>query len=334
MKKEIQFRAENSAWGYVALVGGFGIVLYYVFNFIVCCCVNKKFENYLVSELYTATEPGGAAEPTGDGVDAEEDEEAASSGGCCRMNTPLTKNRSYKPSMFHNEIFGEDEKVLNRGKLGCCYRMCKFHWCYSCLLCCRRRNHIERVFRVGRLLTKQELNITSLIKAQRQSAALCEVMNKEDKVINRHVRRAIVIEDDPVVEAGNDEENPKGAGDTTAKPDASTSHADAGEHDKLMSAGKDRSDSIKKKSRRGGDDEGDDEDKERRGGRSRGRDKKRHRDDDEDGDRDRDRDRRDRDEGGRSPKRKERRHRDDDDGDRDRDRERRHRSRGGSKKRD
>jgi hypothetical protein len=325
VKKEIQFRAENSAWGYAALVGGFGIVLYYIFNCMVCCCVNKKFENYLVSELYTAAEIGGAAEATGDGVDGEEEEPVASGGCCSRSADSITRKRMHKPSNFHNEIFGEDEKILNRSKVGCSYR-----WCRYMLICCRRRRHIEKVFMKGRRLTAQELNITSLIKAQRQSAALCEVMNKEDKVINRHVRRAIVVEDD--MEAGDqavhDDENPKGAGDTTQKPDASTSQADAGEQDKLMSAGKERSESMKKKGK-GGDDEGDEG---RRGGRSRGRDKKRHRDDDEDGDRDRKR--KDRDDGGESPKRRERRHRDDDDGDRDRDRDRRHKSRGGSKKRD
>ena len=47
-----QFQAHNSIWGIVALTGGFAIVLYYVFNFIVCCLVTKKFENYLASELY------------------------------------------------------------------------------------------------------------------------------------------------------------------------------------------------------------------------------------------------------------------------------------------
>ena len=325
VKKEIQFRAENSAWGYTALVGGFAIVLYYVFNCMVCCCVSKKFENYLVSELYTAADPG-AAEATGDGVDGEEDEPVASGGCCsCRSAETITRKRMHKPSNFHNEIFGEDEKILNRSKVGCSYR-----WCRYMLICCRRRRHIEKVFMKGRRLTAQELNITSLIKAQRQSAALCEVLNKEDKVINRHVRRAIVVEDDAEGagnQAAHDDENPKGAGDTTQKPDASTSQADAGEQDKLMSPGKGRSDSVKKKSR--GDDDGDEG---RRGGRSRGRDKKRHRDDDDDGDRDRRR--RDRDDGGESPKRRERRHRDDDDGDRDRDRDRRHKSRGGSKKRD
>lgn len=48
----------------------------------------------------------------------------------------------------------------------------------------------------ARRMTEQELNITSLIKAQRQSAALCQIMNKEDKVINRHVKRAVILDDE------------------------------------------------------------------------------------------------------------------------------------------
>ena len=90
----------NSVWGYVALVGGAAFVLYYIFNMIVCCLVNKKFENYLVSELYTATE-GGEANP-----DAVEEEDDAPPPGCCGGKDSMTRKRHHTPNNFHNEIFG------------------------------------------------------------------------------------------------------------------------------------------------------------------------------------------------------------------------------------
>ena len=327
----------NSVWGYVALVGGAAIVLYYVFNMIVCCLVNKKFENYLVSELYTATE--GAADPNN--PDAVEDDEDAPPAGCCSGRDSMTRKRHHTPNNFHNEIFGQDEKILDRSRVGCSYRWCRYLKC-----CCGPRRRIEKVFMKARRMTAQELNITSLIKAQRQSAALCEIMNKEDKVINRHVRKVVTIDEED--EAGGqvdfqagDDEDPKRMGDSTSKLDNSKTMVDPSPRDKLMGSGKERSDSMKKGRRRDDDEDQDEDDKGRRGGRSPGRrddgDRKR-RDRGDRGDRD---DRRRKERGGDDEdddrhKRREKRKRDDDDGDRDRDRDkdRRDRRRQGSKKRD
>ena len=120
------FRAENNVWAYVALTGGAGIVLYFFFNMIVCCLVDKKFQNYIVSELYTAAElADGQGTNAGDGVD-DEDADAPPSKGCCGGQESLTRKRHHTSSNFHNEIFGAEDKILNRSKVGCSYRMCRY----------------------------------------------------------------------------------------------------------------------------------------------------------------------------------------------------------------
>lgn len=59
----IQIRAQNSIWGHVALLGGFGLFLYHLLNMLACCCcLNTKFENYLASELFTISEIMDAAD--------------------------------------------------------------------------------------------------------------------------------------------------------------------------------------------------------------------------------------------------------------------------------
>lgn len=103
---QFESRATNSVWVDTAMLGGFAIVLYFVLNMIVCCCVNKKFENYLVSELYMATEAG--ATVAGDGTEGEDADDItpASEKGCCGGRSMLSRFRYHIPQRFHNEIFG------------------------------------------------------------------------------------------------------------------------------------------------------------------------------------------------------------------------------------
>ena len=110
---------------------------------IVCCLVTKKFENYLASELYSATEAGGEANP-----DAPEDEDEAASKGCCGGSSAISRKRHHTASGFHNEIFGAEEKILDRSKVGCSYRMCRYMKC-----CCGPRRRIEKVFMKARRMT-------------------------------------------------------------------------------------------------------------------------------------------------------------------------------------
>ena len=62
-------------------------------------------------------------------------------------------------------------------------------------MCCRKRR-VDKVFAKARSLTTQELNITSMIKAQRQSSAICEIVKHESDVINRHVKRHVLLENE------------------------------------------------------------------------------------------------------------------------------------------
>lgn len=168
------------------MLGGFAIVLYFILAMVVSCLVDKKFENYLVSELYTATETEEAA------VEAEGDDDEAQSSGCCSCSKEsISRLRYHTASAFHNEIFGKDDKILNRSKVGCSYRICRYLKC-----CCGQRRRIERIFMKGRRITAQELNITSLIKAQRQSEALSQIMSKDAKAIQRSVKRNVVLSDE------------------------------------------------------------------------------------------------------------------------------------------
>lgn len=53
-----------------------------------------------------------------------------------------------------------------------------FGWCKIfriCCFCCKRRR-IERIFKKARVYNAQELNITSIIKSQRESQAALEIL--------------------------------------------------------------------------------------------------------------------------------------------------------------
>lgn len=93
------------------MLGGFAIVLYYILGFMVCCLVNKKFENYLASELYMATEA--VVVDGGEGGDVEP------AAGCCGGKSALTVLRNHTKKSFYNDIIGKDEQVLNCGNVGC-----------------------------------------------------------------------------------------------------------------------------------------------------------------------------------------------------------------------
>lgn len=153
MKRMVDFTANNSIWVHVALLGGFAICLYLLLNMIVCCCVSKKFENYLASELFTISE-------LVEGVDKDQVDSSS-----------MTMKRSSTPSSFHNEIFGKDDDILNRGAYGMCSNFCRMLTC-----CCSSKRRIDLAFEKARKQTAEELNITSLIKAQRQSTAICQIM--------------------------------------------------------------------------------------------------------------------------------------------------------------
>ena len=149
---EYMFLANNTIWGHLAFLGGFAIVLYYILGMFVCCCTSKKFENYLASELYMATE----AVVNAEGQEVSEAPE--SDAGCCGGRSMLSRYRHHIPARFYNAIFDQEAQILNRSEDGCMRN-------YLRCLCPRRR--VERIFMKARRHTAEELNITSMIKAQR-----------------------------------------------------------------------------------------------------------------------------------------------------------------------
>lgn len=86
--------------------------------------------------------------------------------GCCSGNPKITTKRGLIPARFHNEIVKEDDEVLDLGRVGCFKR----------IFCCANMSKIGKIFDKGIALQAQELNITSLIKAQRESQAACELL--------------------------------------------------------------------------------------------------------------------------------------------------------------
>ena len=94
----------------------------------------------------------------------------AMSSGTIVKNGGVSGKRSFINRSFHNEIIGEDVKTLNKAKVNMCCRA------LSCMTCCCKANRSERLFRKARLYNEQELNITSIIKAQREAVAACNLL--------------------------------------------------------------------------------------------------------------------------------------------------------------
>ena len=318
--------AENSVFYWAGIWGGFALVLYFILCELESCCTNSKFEHYMASELYMVEEIHVASDTKGE----DDDQEGEEKSGCCGGGgANLMTKRSMLTIDFNNGIFGRDDMVLDKSKKG----MCKKIW-GTIFCCCSKQGHVDKVFQRAKKLSIQELNVTSIIKAQREAAALVQLAKENDIAkIEKAVKRVIDLLDEDAngvdathrvkQEADEDIENQK---DGDAAEKTKMDGDDSIQNDKLLgggSVGTDRkkdSDTNdddgdnKKRSRsrgnRGGDGDGDEK-------RDRDRKKRRDKDDGEDGDRKKDRDRR----GDRSKKRDE-----DGDGDRKRDHSSRHRS--------
>ena len=135
----------------------------------------------MASELYYTPEDVLAMEGAGAKVD----------------NMGVSGKRSFVNRSFHNEIIGEEEKTLNKAKVNVCCRA------LSCLTCCCKANRSERLFRKARLYNEQELNVTSIIKAQREAMAACNLlrdsMNGEaESAIKTAVKRVVELSDDEI----------------------------------------------------------------------------------------------------------------------------------------
>jgi len=167
---ELQLRTNNDLFTALAATAAVGIILYFVLGCIVCVCVTRQFENYLVSELYAAKEDELIGKQDMGGEDSDANEES----GCCGCgSSKSTRLRGYTSASFHNEIFGKDEEILNTSEVSCFKR-----WC-CCLMTCGRKRSIETIFNKARRSIAQELNVTSIIKAQRQGDAICKIIRKD-----------------------------------------------------------------------------------------------------------------------------------------------------------
>ena len=124
-----------------------------------------------------------------------EDKLATEGAGGKVNNNGVSGKRSFINRSFHNEIIGEDEKTLNKAKVNMCCRA------LSCMTCCCKANRSERIFRKARIYNEQELNITSIIKAQREAMAACNLLRdsmsgEAETAINTAVKRVVSLSDD------------------------------------------------------------------------------------------------------------------------------------------
>ena len=161
----IEVVAENSIILAVGIFGGIAVVTYMILAELEHCLTNKKFENYLASELYSAE----ALEPVLEA--GAEKKSCCKKMLCCGRNSSVSRMRHHIPSGFHNEVIGENDEILDRSKVGIWFKKYRVFNAICCCTC--KRTRIDRIFLKARKLTDQELNITSIIKVQRQSAALC-----------------------------------------------------------------------------------------------------------------------------------------------------------------
>ena len=77
----------------------------------------------------------------------------------------MTTTRGPLSTGFHNEIISAKSKVLDLKKVGILSRI------FCC--CCRRSG---KIFAKARSMTSEELNISSIIKAQRDTNAAIELL--------------------------------------------------------------------------------------------------------------------------------------------------------------
>jgi hypothetical protein len=132
-----EFRLENSVIIMASLMGGLALLVWLLFYILDYCWTITKFKNYMASELYTVGEN-----------DFKE----------------MVSARGHLPLGFHNEIIPVDGKTLNLTKVGFCCRL---------FCCCSRGN---KIFSKARDMTATELNISSIVKSQRDSKASLELL--------------------------------------------------------------------------------------------------------------------------------------------------------------
>ena len=148
----------------VADLGGLFIVLYILFSAINSVLTWRKFENYLVSELHherltTNDDFNKKKEPFDnpkteivsdtDHVDDAQENVALGKG----KNTKL---RRLVDKEFDNEILESDDEVLDPSKISKCGCFC-------------RNNRLGRIFKRGREITAQELNVARIVGSIRMN---------------------------------------------------------------------------------------------------------------------------------------------------------------------
>ena len=188
LNRYLTVREINNSYAiWFALLGGMAVGLYIVLYALEYFLTYKAFQNYMASELYYIPEE----------VEDPLKIKQPKAIGCCasRPTDGLTTKRSV-PRDFHNEIIPEDGRILNSSRVA--------SWCkiFRLCTCCCKRRRIERIFMKARVFNAQELNITSIIKSQRESQAALELLRNRlgyyeaEAVINSKVKRAVRMSDD------------------------------------------------------------------------------------------------------------------------------------------
>ena len=157
-----EIRLENSGFEMAGLVGGLAVVTFLLFFVLDHCWTMPKFKNYMASELYHAAP-----------------EEMVS----------MSSKRGMVGYSFWNEIHDTDGKPLNLNRVTCWHR----------IFCCCTRG--RRLFSEARKLTGQELNVASIVKAQRESKAAMEILkgkfgDEADQLMASSVARVVTLKGD------------------------------------------------------------------------------------------------------------------------------------------
>lgn len=185
--KMVERSVDESYASWLAKVGGLAFALFIVFYILEFLLTNKTFLNYMASELYYIPEA------IDDILGAKQEPD-----GCCSSKPAdsLTRQRYGVSRDFHNEIIPEGGAILNSSRVS--------SWCkiFRICTCCCTRRRIERIFKKARVYNAQELNITSIIKAQRDSQAAIKLLQDKmgyyevEPILSAKVKKAIRLSDD------------------------------------------------------------------------------------------------------------------------------------------
>ena len=171
---EIEFVWDNAILPRIGVISGILVFIFILLQMMDECCTRRKFDNYIASELYSVDSDKIKQEMSSQKSRAENGD----SGDEQEVKDIMTDKKSSARG-YYNEILSKNNKMLNKGKVSLCGS-----------ICCGSRK-VEKVFSSARICTNQELNITSIVKAQRESNFLIKREKLSDealaKIFNKYI---------------------------------------------------------------------------------------------------------------------------------------------------